>query len=271
MSEADDEVVETMRRAIRVVRREGYKAAIVYAVLDGTLAGLLANLVLTVTEVGIVPKTYPSIAVGVIVGLGSLAYRVRRPLIERFEAVNPEVHEALRTARDAIEDGDTSTMARALYADVIDRLRTTSSIGLLDLPRIAARFVVLFALSLAVIQASMLGFELGAAPTGPVSGGDGEVPSTGPTPTPAGLYPGDDVLGEPTTVTPGGENLSATLRRQAGQGEDRQQREYETGGLGDDGSVEAERAGYAPPDDIENADLIKEYNLRIREETDDGR
>ncbi len=272
MTEEEPEVVATMRRAITAVRREGYKAAFIYAVLDGTLIGLVADLLLTVFRLDILPNPYPAITVGFLGGLATFAYRIRKPLIERFEAVNPEVHEALRTARDAIEDDDTSTMARALYTDVIDRLQNTSSVGLLSLPRIGLRFVFLFALSLGVIQASMLGVVLDTGPIGPVSDGNDAGNPTAPaaTPTPAGLQSGDEVLGDPTTVTPGGENLSAAIRRQAGQGDDEQQREYETGGLGDDGSIEAERAGYAPPDDIENAELIKEYNLRIREETDDG-
>lgn len=270
MSDEPD-LLQTMRRAVTAVRREGYKAAFIYAILDGTLLGLATELVLSVARVDPFPYPYIPIGIALLGIVASFAVRVRRPLVERFEAVNPEVHEALRTARDAIEDEDTSTMARALYADVIDRLRETSSVGLLNLSRIGLRFVLLFALSVAVIQASMLGVELGAGPSGPIGGDGNAVPPTGSTPTPAGLQPGDDVLGEPETVTPGGENLSATLRRQAGQGDDEQQREFETGGLGGDGSIEAERADYAPPDDIENAELIKEYNLRIREETDDGR
>ena len=264
----DADVVSTMRRAITAVRREGYKAAVVYAILDGTLLALLTMLLLSVFRVEIVPRQYPAVAVGVLGAIASVAGRVRRPIVERFEAVNPEVHEALRTARDVLDEEDTSTMARALYADVIDRLQSTSSVGLLNLPRIAARFVLLFALSLAVVQVSMLGVQLGAGPAEPAPApGDGSG-STGPPSTPGGLRSGDEVLGEPETVTPGGENLSAQLGRQTGPGSDEQERSYETGGLDQD-AIQAERAAYAPPDDIENAELIKEYNLRIREETDD--
>lgn len=268
MSQPDDGV-RTMRRALTAVRREGYKAAVIYAALDGTLLGLATTLLVTLLHVDVFPRPYPGVVVGGVGAVGAFVYRVRRPLIERFEAVNPEVHEALRTARDTIEADDTSPMARALYADVIDRLQHTSSIGLLDLPRIGARFVLVFALSLAIIQASLIGFELGAGPAGPIAGDGNAVPPTGPTPTPGSLQPGDEVLGEPETITPGGEDLETTLRRQAGAGDDEQQREYETGGLSDDGPIEAERAGYAPPDQLENAELIKEYNLRIREERDD--
>lgn len=269
MSESDD-VVATMRQAITVVRHEGYKAAFIAAVFDGTITGLGVLLTLTIVRIHTVPPAYLAVATGLVAGTASFAARLRRPLVERFEAVNPEVHEALRTARDALNDDDTSTMARALYANVIDRLQETSSIKLLNPRRLGLRFVILFALSIAVIQASLLGVNLGAGPTGPPGGNGNAGAPSGPTPTPVSLQPGDDVLGDPTTVTPGGENLSAVIDRQIGTGDDREQREYETGGLDPDTTVEAERADYAPPDDIENADLIREYNLRIREETDDG-
>lgn len=265
----DDEVVETMRRAVTAVRREGYKAAVIYAVLDGTLLGLVTTFSLTLLQVDRLPLWYPAIAVGAVGAGASFGYRVRRPLVERFEAVNPKIHEALRTARDAIEAGDTSQMARALYADVIDRLGDTSSIGLLDLPRVGVRVALVFAVSLAIVQASVVGVDLAPEPTDPVSGDGTGVPPTGQTPTPSSLQPGDEVLGEPETITPGGEDLSTTLERQAGAGDDEQEREYETGGFGDEGAIEAERAGYAPPDDLENAALIRAYNLRIREEADD--
>lgn len=269
MTDDEDDVVETMRRAVAAVRHEWHKAAAVTAVLDGTLVALLASLLLTLSGVEAVSPAAIAVVVGVLGAGASLGYRLDKPAVERFETVNPAVHEALRTARDAIEDEQTSTMARALYADVIDRLQTTSSLGLLRLPRVAARFGLIFALSLAAIQLSIAGIDLGAAAPDPISGDGGGGAPAGSTPTPSGLQPGDDVLGTPENVTPGGENLSAEVGREAGPGDDSQQREYETGGFGDDGAVEAERTGYAPPDDIENAELIKEYNLRIREETDE--
>lgn len=266
---SDEEGLETIRRAITAVRREGYKVAVIYAILDGTLAAMAANVILSALRVEAVPRPYSSAAIGVLVAILTVAYRVRRPLIERFEAINPEVHEALRTARDTVEDGDTSPMARALYADVVDRLQNTSSVGLLNLPAVAVRFVLVFALSIAVVQASMVGVDVGAGPAPPAGGGGSSAPPAGPTPTPGGLQPGDEVLGAPETVTPAGENLSAVVDRQVSEGEDELQREYETGGLGSDGSAQAERVGYAPPEDLENAELIKAYNLRIREEADD--
>lgn len=284
MSTTDEtDVGRAMREAVAEIRREGYKAAALYAVVDAVLVALVANLAITV--VGVEWADSPGsagdpgpITVGllVVVVTGVLAfaaefgYRVRRPLVERFEAANPEVDEALRTARDAIQDGQDTRMARALYADVIDRLGSTSSLGLVHLPRLVGSIALAVVVSIATVHASVVAVDLGGtASPGASSGGVVAGPTGEREPASGELQPGDQILGEPENVSAGSENLSASVSVDRGGPGDDEFRQYEGGNTTDRTAGEAQRAGYAPREDVEDADLIREYNLRIREDEDD--
>ena len=155
---------DRMRRAVRQIRREGYKIAVVYAVVDAAVMVLLTNLLVQVLDVPSVPERLPlpdvvvtvlgrvgvtlsdptvtgasvvALVAGLLVFVVEVGLRSRRPLVEQFEAANPEVREALRTARDAVEDGVQNRITTALYEDVLERLRNASSAGLLDFRRVA--------------------------------------------------------------------------------------------------------------------------------------
>lgn len=282
---ADPTTEEAMRAAIAEIRREGYKAAGLHAIVDAVLLALASNLAVSVLGVpwfdrglglagGRVAVTVGT-ALVVLTGLGvfavELAVRTRRPIVERFEAANPTVDEALRTARDAIERDEDSRVARALYADVIERLRSTSSLGLVDTRRLVASVVLVFVLSIATIHVSAI--TLDTAGSGPAPSGSDDGVTGGPdqrTPATTELRSGEEVLGEPEDVTAGSANLSAPVTIEpGGPGDDEFERfdpdEESRGSTGG----EVRRAGYAPPDDIENADLIREYNLRIRDDNDE--
>lgn len=279
-----------MRAAINEIRREGYKVAIIYGLVDAALVAVGANLLTKVIAIDLFNQPValpsqlggiPAITTGTLLALGlgllvlliEVAWRIRQPIVERFEAVNSEVHEALRTARDAVQNDDDSQMATALYEDVITRLKTTSSIGLISVPRLAVTIAVVIAISLVSIQVAVAPIDVSPGSiVGNGNGGSG--PAAGPanggnlsqTPTGGGLGSSDDILGTPTDVEAGSENLSATVPSSVGTG-DEQARSYDSGGY-ETGStnVDAQRAGYTTDEDVENADLIKEYNLRIREE-----
>jgi hypothetical protein len=267
-----------LQRAVRAVRREGWKAAVVYGVVDGSLALLLVNLGLSVAAVdlpdvaGLSGQAVVSLAVGLLVAVGEIAVRTRQPLVERFEAVNPGVAEALRTARDAAADGADGVMARRLYADVLARLREASSRGLLDGRRLGATLVVTLVVGALTVQAAVVGVSL-TDPPGTDPGGNGG-PRTVGTPSDGydGLRDGDAILGEPENVTRGDQNESAAIGGQAGGDEpnDRQlDTSYETGGFASGDAYDAQRAAFDEADEVENADIIREYNLRIRDTGDD--
>lgn len=269
-----------MAAALRVIRREGWKAAVVEAAVEAAAAFLLANLLVTVAGFGpariVLPTIGPVVAVGgatlpgsavvaVAVGLAVFAaglwLRVRRPLVEQFEAANPAVAEALRTARDAVEDGADSRMATRLYADVLDRLRGTSSLGLVRLRRVTGTLVVALALSAATTQVAVYDLRPagGDAPESRVPADDGDPEFTG-------LRDGDAVLGDPEDVSAGDENLTARVESTGGDQELDDLGQFpSTGAGGGGGAVDSQQAGFDQPERIEDAELIREYNLRIRE------
>jgi hypothetical protein len=288
-----------IRRALTQIRREGWKMAIIYAVVDATLATLLTNLVATAAGIpglparlslpgvvlsalrdpGVAPAD-PTVASGVVVGLAAgivvlvveVAWRVRRPLIEQFEAANPDLREALRTARDAVERGESgrSPMALRLYENVLDDLRAASSVGLLDLRRIALTVVLVAAVSIATIQLAVVDISL-------AGGGTPEAEPDGGTDTEyTGLEDGSSILGEPEDVPEGEENLDASIDTEgSGSGDTDADADvesaaaYDESGFDDSGTVESQRAGFSQRERLEDADLIREYNLRIREDDDD--
>lgn len=289
-TESEPDHRKQMETALTEVRREGWKAAFIQSVVDAAALFLAVNLLLAVTEPSWLPEpiTLPADAtaqiaevlghtgpvavpgsallaavVAVLVLVVGMGVRVRRPLVERFEAVNPPVAEALRTARDAVEDGATSEMATRLYADVLDRLRETSSIGLVNLRRIALTLVVIAALSAATTQVAVYEITIDG------ESGDDAVDTTGNESVEfTGLRDGNAVLGESEDVSAGDENISAQVESTGGDQEldDRETFPGSSGPSGGGtGSVDSQQAGFAQPEQIEDAELIREYNIRIRE------
>ncbi|WP_255150776.1 DUF7502 family protein [Halorarius halobius] len=262
-----------VQEAVTAVRREGVKAAVLYAVVDGAVAVLVANLLLSaangVPVVGGFPeRAFVAAGVGLLVLLVELGVRIRRPLVERFEEANPEVAEALRTARDAADAGLDSQVANRLYADVLSELRAASSRGLLDGRRLAGTVVVAVAVAAVTVQATVAGITVAAPPApAPDGGGVGDAP---PDDDYGGLQDGDAVLGTPTNVSEGSQNESASVGGQAGDGERSGgiDESYDTGGYAGEGAYEAQRAGFSESDDVANADIIREYNLEIRDDDD---
>ena len=288
---------ERMAAAIAEVRREGKKAAFVYAIVDAVLVFLLVNILLTVlspvelpTQVSVpaavtdpvgsaVGRSIPTLSfptgavVGIAVGVcwlfGEYLYRVRQPLVEQFEAANANVTDALRTARDAVEDGTETRMAARLYEDVLEGLKQSSSVALVDSRRLLGTLLLVILLSLATVQVAVV--EIGLIDRDPVAT---ESPNDRPSEY-EGLEDGDAILGESEDVQAGDENLTAQIDSTGGDEEvDRSQSfpsSPDAGGPGSaSGTVDSQQAGFAGQEDVEDADLIREYNLRIRDQdTDD--
>ncbi|MFC6862970.1 hypothetical protein ACFQGE_05785 [Halomicroarcula sp. GCM10025817] len=291
MGKKDRPVGERMRAALRAVRLEAWKAAIVYAVVDAVALFLVANLlvaafdpaaipaqvsvpdqltdaVITVTGASLSGPTVPgsalvALVVGVVTLVVELWVRLRRPLIEQFEAVNPDIAEALRTARDAIADEQDSAMAARLYEDVLAQLRETSGVALVNVYRLAATVFVIALVSLATVQVAAVDLALldGDGPGSPTDGTDRPREFEG-------LEDGDSVLGDSEDVQAGDENLTAQIESTGGEEEvDPTQQFPSEEGTGDlSGDFESQQAGFAGSEDLEDAELIREYNLRIRED-----
>lgn len=293
--DADDEAAREarrMRRALSAIRREGWKVAVIYATLDAALAAMGANFLLTLWRPSFLPaevalpaalvetlgpvsavlfadgavraSALVAVAVGLLVFAVEVAVRVRRPLVEQFEAVNPGLRESLRTARDAVEDGRRTRMARRLYDDVLSELRSASSIELLDTRKLTVTVVLLAVVSLASIQLAAVDLSLGGG-SGPGAGNptDAETPAEY-----RGLQDPSSILGETEAVPTGQESMDAVVGTSgSGSGDDAADAAgaFDDSGFGDPGAVESQQAGFAEVERLEDAALIREYNLRIRE------
>ncbi len=276
---------ERMERGIRAVRREGQKATLIESTVEAVAVLLLVNLFIAVVPIAQLPETVPvpgaptpalatlntgavvAAIAGVSVFAVALRLRLRRPTVERFGEVNPELAEALRTARDAVEADAEGPMAARLYDDTVERLGEASSLGLLDLRRLGVVLLVVAVAAPASIGATAAGFEVA------LSGGD-ETVAPGQTVTDEyeGLQDPDSVLGDSDDVVAGDEAVNATVGSEGGGGNDSRSaaESYDSGFAGaGDAETESQQAGFAEEERLEDAKLIREYNLRIRQEEDD--
>ena len=294
-ADADDASEERrIRRALKQIRREGWKVAVINAVIDAALTTLVVNLVATVLggvpslparlpiprvilralrETAGVTLAEPTVSSAAVVGaaLGCLVFavevalRIRRPHVAIFAAPAPALGAALRTARDAVRQDRGSRMARRLYEGVLADLERASSVGLLDLRRVAVTVLLITAVSVATIHLAVVDISLAGLGDGSETG----VQTGGTDAEYTGLQDGSSILGEPEDVPEGSEDLDATIDTSgsgSGDGTDAESATaYEDSGFGGSAAVESQRAGFTEREQLEDAALIREYNLRIRE------
>lgn len=274
----EDDPHATLRGALTAVRREALKAGVVYATLDGAILAIAVDGVLTLAGLAQQPIAGPvalSTGIGLLAGIAvfgaELLYRFRDP-VERFEAANPGLAPALRTARDTAAHGVDGPMVRALYRETVGRLRHSSGTALLDARRLLGTVLGLLVVSGLVIGTA--GVDVGSIPG---LGGDGGNPSGTGTPTPdgplggaPGLRGGGAVLGDAANVSNGSDPLEASVPASGGSSGESLARDYDSSGLPVGArEVDVQRAGFAEQERVEDADIIRAYNLRIRGESDD--
>jgi len=272
---------ETIEGAVRELRREGWKAAFLYASIDAVLALLVTNFLVTILNpaelagtVGGVPvRIVVSAFVGVAVFGGEFAVRARQYTISRLEADNPQLGVAFRTARDVAGEGGDTTMARMLYDDAIDRLEAAASTEFVDARRLAVTLLVIMFFSVATVQAAVFGIDLTGSPEGPTATangtGAGNPNGTQDPRDDDGLRDPDEILGEEQNVSSGDDPLAAEISQSAGGNENEDFDVDRSDVVGGDPTIESQRAGYDPDEDVEDAALIRDYNLRIQASDDD--
>jgi len=280
---------EKILQAEKEIRREGAKAAFLHGMVEATVFFVVVYFVLFTFQPDAVPDTIPIeqadvavpgavvvAAVAAFLFLIADAYLVyHKRTLEYFEDVNPQINEALRTARDAAERDEKTEMAEALYDDVLKELKNTSSDGFVSIPRMTGSVVLVFALAFLLLSASMGGFGGGqslfsdettnqgassAQGEGAGGGGGGSGNAEGE------LQNAEEVLGESGEVSRGENRQNAELDRsgsggdgEGGSGAVGEGRDYSEGV-----SVEGQRTEFSPEEEIEDAELVKEYNLRVR-------
>lgn len=266
---------DTIRQAIKEIRYEGYKAAGLHAIVDAAAVFLLVNLVALVFGRTLPPAGPLDGSTGLAAGIALLVFGVEFRLrtmfytVEQFEATNPAVADALRTARDVANADDESPMAQRLYDDVITRLRRTSAAGFVDTRWLGGAIVVILLVSVLTVQAAVAGLTMspagGPATNGPENGtapGGGTVSGTDN--GDSRLQDGDDVLGDPKKVDRGSDDLSTNISAGRGGEAGDEEHSYDDSGFSaDDDAVAAQRAGFEADQNLGDADLVRDYNLRL--------
>jgi hypothetical protein len=275
--------------AEKEIRKEGAKAAFLHAAIETTLVFVAVFFVIDSSGVPWLPETVgtetvtvpvsavAAVAVAVVFFSVDAALIYRSRTVEYFEEANPQVKEALRTARDAAKRDEDNEMAERLYGDVLEELRTTSSEGFVDVRRIVGSLALVVGVGALLLTASIggMGFGDGLFGNNPFGGGGDSTSEQGQSGGGGGgerqydeLQDPDEVLGETGEVTRGEDNEEVELRR-SGTGGDGSGETGSAGGGNDyTGGVEVEsqRAEYSPDEEIDDAELVKEYNLKIRGE-----
>jgi hypothetical protein len=102
-------------------------------------------------------------------------------------------------------------------------------------------------------------------------GPDANAPGDGTQSEYTGLQDGSSILGDAEDVPEGSEELDATIDTSGSGSGDGSEAEseaaYGDSGFGGAETVESQRAGFTEREQLEDAELIREYNLRIRDET----
>jgi hypothetical protein len=133
-----------------------------------------------------------------------------------------------------------------------------------NVPRVFVTILVIVALSFASIQVAVVDLNIRDL------NDDDPTSQDDPDSEYEGLQDASGVLGEPEDVTAGEETLNTTLATQGGgdDGSASSASAYQSGGFSGAGDVEGQEAGFAEREQLEDAELIREYNLRIRAEDD---
>jgi hypothetical protein len=287
---------EELLAAVSEIDREAKKAAFLQAALDAMLVFVVLRLALQLTPVGdgsgaLVSVPIPGGLAGALGGVGIILpdpvtvtgagaatvlagaswfvadalLRYDRLGIERFEADNPVVEEALRTARDTAEGDVDNPVAVELYREVLGRLEDTSSRAFVQ-----RRQLVAVVVGLALVSAATVGVAgLGLSPIG--TGGDADVGTVGGAGggggaggESSGSGGGEDLLGEEGEVERGTDDRSLQLRGE-GEGQAGGGGDYSGGSFdADPGRVEASRAEFSEEERPEDAELVRAYTERIR-------
>lgn len=290
---------EELLAAVSEIDREAKKAAFLQAALDAMLVFVLVRLALRLTPVGgasgaLVSVPLPGGLAGALGGVGVVLpdpvtvsaagaaavltgvswlvadalLRYDRLGVERFEADNPVVEEALRTARDTAEGDADNPVATELYRDVLGRLEDTSSRAFLRRRQLVAVVAGIALVSAATVGVAGLGLSPigtgGDADVGAVGGAGGGGGGGGAGGESSGSGGESDLLGEEGEVERGTDDRSLQLRGEgeggAGGGGD-----YSGGSFdADPGSVETSRAEFSEEERPEEAELVRAYTERIR-------
>jgi len=123
------------------VKFEMFKVVLLGAFLDSAIFFLISYLVLSVFSIGIL---IPLLAAIIYLVIRSF-FNMKKISLKEIEKRNPSVKEMLRTASDNQEED--SFMARALFEEVLDKMKAVSSGSFISLKQMMKKLVVIFIIS----------------------------------------------------------------------------------------------------------------------------
>jgi hypothetical protein len=295
-----------MLEALAEIRREARKAALVQAAIDAMLVFVVCRLLIQLfaieigsgvivsvplpggltnafSGIGVVlpnPVTISGAGFVVILTAGSwfvadTVIRYERLDVERFEAGNPTIDEALRTARDSVGREVDTPVAAELYRDVLEHLEATSSKVFIQRRQLVGIVVAIAVCSTATVAVA----GVGLSPIGPTEnsettaeivdggGGSGEVAAgAGGS---SGTGSSNDLLGDEGEVERGTEDRALQFRGE-GEGSAGSGGDYSGGSFDvDTADVDTSSAEFTNENRPEEADLVRAYNERVRGEGTD--
>ena len=177
-----------VERLLRRLKLEFVKVNVLQAALDSILLFLGLNLATFFIGLNVMRGVSNAVVLAVLSSLfflADLGFRASRYHLELFEERNPELKEALRTARDNLDED--SIVAQSLFEDVLDRARGVKSESIVPSGLIIQKILAVGALSFMTVVSGAADLQLLESTGGagvlpdvtPVSGGSDEGSSEG--------------------------------------------------------------------------------------------
>lgn len=198
------------------IRFELLKVVVLNAFLDATILFLGLLLVLSVFSISLL---WP-LAIALIFFILDVRRYSRKFSLEYIEARNPTVREMLRTAAD--NKSEETLMAHALFAELIDRVRTISSGTFLNFRRLSLKLGTVFALSILLVSLAFFNVNIQKFANPLASLEDtmthywqnvfGEANTTE-----TNISEGGDIYGEPSLARLGDQAVAITLQQNLNQ------------------------------------------------------
>jgi hypothetical protein len=273
---------EEIRYALKDIRLEAIKASIFHSLFEGAIVLVISNYLLSnyiegsimYSDIEIPLFLVYSIIISLVFIIIDFLITYRSRDIYKMEKDNPRLQYALRTAKEGSDrEEEPNIMEKRLYEDVLDELKKSSSKGFVNGKRFVFIFGLMFVMGGVSVGSDYTGFGLSDVGEGLGISSDGNQDSSGSSGSQQNQYDSlqdpDDVLGEEGEVTRGSDTEDIELRQSGSgsSGEEDSQSNYESdNSYPTTSSVEGVRSEYNNEEEIEDSDLVKEYNLRIREE-----
>lgn len=239
------------------LKKEFIKVNLLQASLDSLMFFLLGNLVLFLFSLRITESFSNTASLAFISFLfftGDLYYRAKKYRLEIFEEKNPELREALRTARDNLDQRN--IVSQALFDEVMERSRSVTSESIIPNRVIIQKMIVVGLLSFITVLSGLADFQIDQDGGNILPGTDSISDITG--------EDDDDELKNATEIYGEEQDIAVSDKLVT----------FNISGSGESESSEMEEAQAEPEDVVldvsgpslsEDVELAKKYSIAIKE------